>query len=175
MKLKKLDNYYKQAVTIADMSPDEQTKVGALLINGKTGAVLGSGYNGFIRGACDHKLPKTRPDKYPYMVHAEANLLCNSARHGISTDDCFVFCTLSPCVNCLRLLYQAGISVVYFKDKYSDFDTNLNMLDIEISLTQESIELPSYEGSDLRNLIYRTPKIIDISPYTMITLSPRSL
>lgn len=136
MKLKKLENYYKQALAVSEISPDEQTKVGALLIHGKTGAVLSSGFNGFIRGACDDKLPKTRPDKYPYMVHAEANLVTNCARHGISTDECFVFCTLSPCVNCMRLLYQAGISQVYYKDTYHDFEKNMNMLDLQVNLRQ---------------------------------------
>lgn len=130
MKVKKLHSYHRMAQAVSEDSPDAQTKVGALLIHGVTGAVLGSGYNGFIRGAPDDKLPKTRPDKYPYMVHAEANLLVNCCRHGVSTDECFLYCTLSPCVNCLRLIYQAGISKVYFKDVYSDFQKNIQMLDM---------------------------------------------
>lgn len=135
MTLKKLDNYYKQALAVADLSPDEETKVGALIINSNTGAVIGSGFNGFVRKAQDEKLPKTRPDKYPYMVHAETNLIYNCARHGISTDGCFVFCTLSPCINCCRALYQSGISLVFFKDKYRDFDTQLKMLDLKLDIT----------------------------------------
>jgi dCMP deaminase len=135
MKLKKVENYYKQALAVAEMSPDAETQVGALLINSKTGAVLGSGFNGFIRGANDLNLPKTRPDKYPYMVHAETNMIYNCARHGISTDECFVFCTLSPCVNCCRALYQSGIRTVIFKDKYRDFDTQAKMQDLTWTLT----------------------------------------
>lgn len=135
MKLKKIENYYKQALAVAEMSPDAETQVGALIINSKTGAVLGSGFNGFIRGANDTNLPKTRPDKYPYMVHAETNMIYNCARHGISTDECFVFCTLSPCVNCCRSLYQSGIKTVVFKDKYRDFDTQAKMLDLTWTLT----------------------------------------
>lgn len=41
MKLKKLNSYYKQALAVAELSPDEQTQVGALLINSNTGAVWG--------------------------------------------------------------------------------------------------------------------------------------
>lgn len=134
MKLNKIHNYYKQALAVAEMSPDQETKVGALLINAKTGAVLGSGFNGFVRKANDNVLPKTRPDKYPYMVHAETNMIYNCARHGISTDECFVFSTLSPCINCCRALYQSGISTVIFKDKYRDFDTQSNMLDLDLHL-----------------------------------------
>ncbi len=135
MKLKKVENYYKQALAVAENSPDAETQVGALLINNKTGAVLGSGFNGFVRKANDVALPKTRPDKYPYMVHAETNMIYNCARHGISTDECFVFSTLSPCVNCCRALYQSGITTVIFKDKYRDFDTQAKMLDLTWTLT----------------------------------------
>lgn len=136
MKLKKVQNYYKQALAVAENSPDAETQVGALLINSKTGAVLGSGFNGFVRKANDENLPKTRPDKYPYMVHAETNMIYNCARHGISTDECFVFSTLSPCVNCCRALYQSGITTVIFKDRYRDFDTQTKMLDLTWTLTE---------------------------------------
>lgn len=135
MKLKKLENYCKQALAVAEQSPDEQTKVGALLIHGRTGAVLSSGFNGFVRGACDNKLPKTRPDKYPYMVHAEINLITNGFRHGVTAEGCFVFCTLSPCINCCRALYQSGIVTVVFKDRYKDFDAQAAMLDLTWDLT----------------------------------------
>ena len=127
---KRLDSYYAQAQAVALLSPDEETKVGALLIHNHTGAVLGSGYNGFVRGAPDNQLPKTRPDKYEYIIHAETNLIFNCAKHGISTNDCFVFCTLSPCINCSRALYQAGIKEVYFHTPYRDFQKNVKMKDI---------------------------------------------
>ena len=133
---KKLDAYYKQALAVADQSHDSETKVGALLIHGRTGAVISSGFNGFVRGADDTKLPNTRLDKYPYMVHAETNLVTNCARHGISTEGCFLFCTLSPCINCMRLLYQAGISMVFFKDVYRDFNKNINMKDMHIKVSE---------------------------------------
>lgn len=131
---KKLQAYYEQAVAVSRQSPDEQTKVGALLIHGKTGAVISTGYNGFVRGGPDATLPKTRPNKHKYIIHAEINLLCNCARHGISTDDCFVYSTLSPCINCLRALYQSGIYVVYFKNKYRDFNENEEMKDLSLVL-----------------------------------------
>lgn len=135
MKYEKILNYHKQAATIAEMSPDAETQVGALLIHSKTGAVISQGFNGFVRKAPDHKLPKTRPDKYIYMVHAETNLIYNCARHGISTDECFVYSTLSPCINCCRALYQCGIKTVIFKDKYRDFDKQSEMQDLTWTLT----------------------------------------
>jgi dCMP deaminase len=132
---KKLSYYLTRAIATASASPDPSTKVGALLIHPESGAVIGEGYNGFIRGAPDHKIPTTRPEKYDYIIHAETNLLCNAVRHGISTYNCVIFCTISPCIKCMRMLYQAGIREVYVKGFYSDFDRCSSMLDLSLSVT----------------------------------------
>jgi len=47
------------------------------------------------------------------MVHAEQNLICNCARHGISMNNCVIVCTMSPCVQCMRFLWQCGITKIY--------------------------------------------------------------
>lgn len=135
MNQNKLTKYFQVAQAFAEFSPDQETKVGSILINKKSGAVLSSGYNGFVRGADDDKLPTTRPDKYDYIVHSETNLIYNAARHGVTTSDCFVVCTLSPCCNCLRAMYQAGIDEIYYRDTYRDFHKNLQMGDLIILLT----------------------------------------
>lgn len=134
MKKKKLDSYYKQALAVAELSPDEQTKVGALLIKKDGGAIVGNSYNGFIRGGPDLILPKIRPEKYIYIIHAETNLMYNSCREGMVTKGCFVFCTLSPCINCCRAMWQSGIDMVIFKDKYRDFDTQMEMKDLKLDI-----------------------------------------
>jgi dCMP deaminase len=69
------------------------------------------------------------------MVHAEENLIANCAKHGISTDNCMVVLTMSPCVRCMRLLYQAGIKQVVVKNKYRDFEDIKQMADLEIKET----------------------------------------
>lgn len=132
---KKLRAYHRRALAVAEDSPDTSTKVGAVLVHGESGAVIADGFNGFIRGAPDSKLPMTRPEKYDYIIHAEMNLICNAVRHGISTDKCLVFCTISPCVKCMRALYQAGISEVYVKGFYTDFEKCSSMLDLSLSVT----------------------------------------
>lgn len=133
---KKLNHYHLRALATASASPDPSTKVGALLIHGESGAVIADGYNGFIRGAPDDKIPKTRPEKYDYIIHAETNLLCNAVRHGISTNNCILYCTISPCVKCMRILYQAGIKEIYVNGFYSDFETCSTMLDLSLEVTQ---------------------------------------
>lgn len=135
MKENKLKIYMKQAEVISKLSPDSQTKVGALLVDSDNFVIL-STYNGYISGAPDNTLPSTRPDKYSYILHAEQNLLCLAAKKGISTENCVVICTLSPCCHCTRLMWQSGIRKVYFKDKYKDFNKNYNMKDIKINLNK---------------------------------------
>ena len=146
LNLSKLDSYYRRAKVVSEDSPDQQTQVGSILINKKSGAVIASGYNGFIRGADDDNLPKVRPHKHKYIVHSEQNLIYNCARHGISTDDCAIFVTISPCQNCTRALYQCGITTVYFKNKYKDFDDQINLGDLIVDIK----EIGEYTRLELR-------------------------
>jgi dCMP deaminase len=126
------------AEIIAERSHDAETKVGALLINNESGAIIATGYNGFVRGADDSKLPNTRPEKYEYILHAEQNLIANCARHGISMDNCSLICTLSPCKLCMRMLLNSGITKVVSKNLYKDFNDILKMGDINVEVKQES-------------------------------------
>lgn len=122
------------AEVVAQRSHDAETKVGAVLVDPAYGTLIASGFNGFIRNTCDDKLPSNRPDKYSYMVHAEMNLICNAARYGHKTDGGILYCTMSPCVSCVRALWQAGIVYVYFKDKYKDFNVSTSMLDLNMNV-----------------------------------------
>lgn len=138
MRPSKNQNYMDIAVTIAERSHDGETKVGAVLINNDSGAIVATGYNGFVRGANDAVLPNLRPDKYEYILHAEQNLISNSARHGISMDNCSLVCTLSPCKLCMRMLLNCGITKVIAKELYRDFDEILQMQDVKVEMTQEA-------------------------------------
>lgn len=136
VKDKKILSYIARAKVVAQNSPDEETKVGAVLVSKSTQSVISEGYNGFIRGADDEKLPKKRPEKYEYVVHAEQNLICNAARNGVRTDDCFIVQTISPCITCARLLYQAGIDTVYFEGWYKGSDKIKELGDLKLEFTK---------------------------------------
>lgn len=134
MRQSKQANYMEHACVAAKRSHDAETQVGAVLVNNASGAVIATGFNGFVRGAPDAVLPNTRPDKYEYIVHAEENLVANCARHGISMDNCTVYCTLSPCKGCMRLLYNCGVTKVIVKELYRDFEEIRSMKDIDVTL-----------------------------------------
>lgn len=135
IKTSKMLSYIKRAEVTSENSPDYETKVGSLLISKKTGSVISEGYNGFVRDTNDEILPKTRPEKYKYIIHAESNLICNAARNGVNTDDCFIVQTHSPCVHCARLLYQCGITTVYYKDYYKGTDEVKQLGDLQLKYT----------------------------------------
>lgn len=126
-------------------SHDVETKVGAILVKDDTGMVVATGHNGFVRGAPDSILPKRRPEKYEYMVHAEENLLAHCAKHGISVNDCTLIITLSPCQKCLRLMFQAGITKVVCRDIYRDHCIDLKDIDIDEMVLAEGYTQLTYK------------------------------
>lgn len=137
MKLSKLHKYMSKAWKVSEDSHDAETKVGAVLISKTTGSVIAEGCNGFIRGAKDDELPRYRPQKYPYILHAEQNLLMNilANKMSVDTSNSFLVCTLSPCSLCMRLLYQAYIRTIVFQDTYHDFEEQCEMDDIKVDIS----------------------------------------
>lgn len=138
MKEQKLQLFIKRALVVSENSPDEETQVGSILVSKSTGSVISEGFNGFVRDTNDDVLPKTRPDKYEYVIHAEQNLIYNAARNGVRTDNCFVVQTHSPCVHCARALYQSGIDTVYFKNYYPGTDRIEELGDLTLEYTEFS-------------------------------------
>lgn len=120
LNLDKIKVYMEMAHSVKKLSPDEETKVGAIMLS-EEGRIVASSYNGFLRGAVDHQLPKTRPEKYTFIQHAERNILYNCAYEGIKTKGSTIICTLSPCEECLRAAYQSGVITIIFDELYHKF------------------------------------------------------
>ncbi len=134
MRPSKVSNYMEVADVVSKRSHDAETKVGAVLVNDTSGAIIATGFNGFVRGASDTALPNTRPLKYEFILHAEQNLIANCARHGISMEGCTLICTLSPCKLCMRLMINCGITKVVARDLYRDFQEILDMPDVKTDI-----------------------------------------
>jgi dCMP deaminase len=106
--------FFKEAELWSKSSHDIQTKCGCVLVKNKTS--ISTGYNGFVRDIDDSVLPRVRPAKYPFMIHAEANAVYNSVRLGRSTFDSIAYITGPPCLACLQMLYQCGVFDIRFTD-----------------------------------------------------------
>ncbi|MBQ9449562.1 MAG: dCMP deaminase family protein [Acholeplasmatales bacterium] len=111
------------ALLSAKRSKDPATQVGACVVN-EDNRIIGIGYNGFPRGCSDDEFPWGKADsnelnnKYPYVVHAEANAILNSTKE---LKGARVYVTLFPCNECAKLLIQTGIKeVIYLSDKHAD-------------------------------------------------------
>ena len=109
-------------------SKDPNTQVGACIVNEKK-RIVGIGYNGFPYGCGDDEFPWERNaegflnNKYPYVVHAEANAILNSTS---PLDGCSIYVSLFPCNECAKLIIQSGIKrIVYMDDKYDGTEPNV--------------------------------------------------
>ena len=131
-RLEKHEYYLEIAKTVAKRSQDKDTQVGMIMVNPNTGAIISTGYNGFVRGADDEHLPLTRPLKYEFFVHAEPNMIYNCARNGIATDGCIVYGTTTPCGPCLRALWQCGISKMYVASVHPTFENTKGLADMGV-------------------------------------------
>lgn len=108
-----IKHFLKLAEQIASASKDRSTKVGCVII-GPNKEIRTTGYNGAPIGYPDDREHiHTRPAKYFYFVHAEANAIALAARVGTSLDQCIAFITHQPCADCARLLIQAGIKEIH--------------------------------------------------------------
>jgi len=93
----------------------ERRKVGALLIKDKM--IISDGYNGTPSGfenVCEDDNNKTKA----YVLHAEANAITKVARSHNSSDGATLYVTASPCIECAKLIIQAGISRVVYGELY---------------------------------------------------------
>ena len=93
-------------------SHDSQTKVGCVIVN-EDNNVVSMGYNGFPKGVDDAELPTIRPEKYPFMVHAEENAVSNIITK--SCNNLKVYLTHFPCHRCAKLLWQNGVKKWYIE------------------------------------------------------------
>ena len=105
---------------VATRSTCDRKLVGAVITRGKT--ILATGYNGSIRGLahCDeagHEMENTHCVR---TIHAEANAIVQSARHGVRLEDSEIYVTASPCYDCFKLIANAGINKIYFGEFYRD-------------------------------------------------------
>ena len=109
------EKYLVMAEVWAGNSYCRRRQVGALLV--KDRMIISDGYNGTPSGfenICEDENGVTKP----YVLHAEANAIPKVAKSGNSSDGATLYVTASPCIECAKLIIQAGIRRVVYKDEY---------------------------------------------------------
>ena len=106
--------YMRMALIWAENSYCERRKVGAILV--KDQMIISDGYNGTPSGFPNH-CEDDNNTSLPYVLHAEANAITKVARSGNNSEGATLYVTDSPCIECAKLIIQAGIKrVVYYKE-----------------------------------------------------------
>jgi len=115
-KQKRFDQRYLEMARIwAQNSYCQRRQVGALVV--KNGMIISDGYNGTPSGfenVCEDDNGVTKP----YVLHAEANAITKLARSSNNSDGSTIYITASPCIECAKLIIQAGIKRVVYGENY---------------------------------------------------------
>ncbi len=115
-KQRKFDlRYLEMARVWAQNSYCQRRQVGALVV--KNNMIISDGYNGTPSGfenICEDDNGVTKP----YVLHAEANAITKLARSNNNSDGSTIYITASPCIECAKLIIQAGIRRVVYGEKY---------------------------------------------------------
>lgn len=133
-------SYLKMAAIWAENSYCERRKVGALIV--KDRSIISDGYNGTPSGfenVCEDENGITKT----YVLHAEANAITKMAKSNNSSSNSTLYVTAAPCVECSKLIIQAGIVRVVYRDSYrlTDGIELMERAGIEvIRITSEELE-----------------------------------
>ena len=128
--------YIRMAKIWAENSYCKRRQVGAIIVKDKM--IISDGYNGTPSGfenICEDESGLTKP----YVLHAEANAITKIARSGNNSDGATLYVTASPCIECAKLIIQAGIMRVVYSEEYrlKDGIELLQRAGIEVVLSKE--------------------------------------
>ena len=136
------ERYLRMARIWAENSYCERRQVGALIVRGD--AIISDGYNGTPSGfenICEDEKNKTKP----YVLHAEANAITKVAKSNNSSLGATLYVTASPCIECAKLIIQAGIRRVVYSENYRSVDgiellqkAGIDVAFIELNENQEN-------------------------------------
>ncbi len=165
MKPKFIDYFMSIADLTSKLSYAKRLQVGAVIVKGNQ--IIGTGYNGMPTGwenNCENKVysgdaggwlePEEIKEQWPLedekgryalktkpeVLHAESNAIAKVSRSTESSEGATLFCTHAPCIDCAKLIYQAGISTVYYREQYRD-DSGLKFL------SQGNVNVHQYTNS----------------------------
>ena len=130
--------YMNMAKDFGSLSYGKRAKVGCVIVS-SNGQIVSQGFNGTPAGRdnqCEYTDESGIHTK-PEVLHAESNAISKCAKWGSSTNGATLYVTLSPCYECAKLIIQAGIKRVVYKEIYRD-TTGIQLLK-DLGITVECI------------------------------------
>ena len=129
------NEYFKNIVlTTASRSSCNRLHVGCILV--KDNRIISQGYNGFLSGHPHESIIVHNHEIA--TIHAEQNAIIDCAKRGVNCNISIAYITHFPCLNCLKMLVQAGIEKIYYIDDYKNDYENINKLNINIPIIKLS-------------------------------------
>lgn len=122
---------------VSTRSTCDRKHVGAIIVRDKN--ILSTGYNGSIRSQphCDEAGHDMEGGHCVRTVHAEANAIIQAARHGVRIEGAEIYTTASPCWECFKLIANAGIQRIFYREFYRE----QRIFDVAHSLGIELIKI----------------------------------
>lgn len=115
-KLKKQKQFLQICEILAKNSKAERKKVACIIV--RDGRIISSGYNGTI--AKNNNTCEINNITLPEVIHAEENAILFGLNGGINFKDCDLYCNISPCFNCAKMIALSGIKRVIYSEEYRD-------------------------------------------------------
>ena len=119
-------------------------RVGAILVRDKH--IIATGYNGAPRKVShclevgclreQQNIPSGERHELCRGLHAEQNAIIQAALHGVSVDGATLYCTNSPCSICSKMLINAGIQKICYREGYADFLGGQMLAEAGVDLVQ---------------------------------------
>lgn len=122
------DTYFMNiAEVIKTRSLDTKTQVGAVLVSMKDHRIISTGYNSVCANMDDNCIDWTDRDfVHEIVIHAETNCILYAQS---KFEDSILYCTLSPCKSCIKLLSATKIRKIVYKDDYKDINDTRKLCD----------------------------------------------
>lgn len=130
--------YLRMAFIWAENSYCQRRQVGAILV--KDNMIISDGFNGTPSGF-ENRCEDEDDTTFPYVLHAEANAITKVARSNNSSEGSTLYITTSPCMECSKLIIQAGIRRIVYAEKYRI----TNGLDLLEKAGVEVVQFPKTE------------------------------
>lgn len=120
--------FMSQSLLISTRSSCERLSVGAVVVRDRR--VISAGYNGSVSGDlhCSENGCKVIDGHCVRTVHAEVNAILQCAKFGVMTDGADIYVTHFPCLQCSKVIIQAGIKRLYYLHDYNNNEYAIELL-----------------------------------------------